>query len=113
MPFMHRSRIEPGNPFFRMREVDGEPNAETLIDVLERGSTAWRYRLEPVTGRKHQLRVQMAGLGAPLLGDALYPEIRPEAGPLALLARTLEFRDPITGLERRFESRRRLPAAGD
>jgi len=113
MPFVHRSRLEPGEPFFRMRETDGEPNAETYVDVLERGSTAWRYRLEPVTGRKHQLRVQMAGLGAPLLGDALYPEIRPDAGPLALLARALEFRDPITGLARRFESQRSLAAAGD
>jgi tRNA pseudouridine32 synthase/23S rRNA pseudouridine746 synthase len=113
VPFVHRSRLEPGEPFFRMREADGEPNAETVVDVLERNGPAWRYRLEPVTGRKHQLRVHMAGLGAPIFGDALYPEIRPDAGPLALLARALEFTDPVTGLHRRFESRRSLALAGD
>jgi tRNA pseudouridine32 synthase/23S rRNA pseudouridine746 synthase len=112
MPLVHRSRLERGDPFFRMHEVDGEANAETRIDVLERGDALWRYRLEPVTGRKHQLRIHMAGLGAPILGDALYPRIRPGAGPLALLARALEFTDPVTGAERRFDSTRDLTSGG-
>src|SRR3546814_10805633 len=59
-PHVHRSRLVRGEPFFRMREVDGEANSETLIDVIERGTGAWHYRLQPVTGRKHQLRVHMA-----------------------------------------------------
>src|SRR3546814_4873110 len=54
-PHVHRSRLVRGEPFFRMREVDGEANSETLIDVIERGTGAWHYRLQPVTGRKHQL----------------------------------------------------------
>ncbi|MGL6290623.1 MAG: pseudouridine synthase, partial [Silanimonas sp.] len=42
-PLTRRSRIVPGEPFFRMHEVDGEPNSETRIDVIERGETWWRY----------------------------------------------------------------------
>ena len=106
-PHVRRSRIERGEPFFRMREVAGEPNSETRIGVIERGEALWRYRLEPVTGRKHQLRVQMAGLGAAIANDPLYPVLQPEAPddvarPLGLLARELVFDDPISGEGRRF-----------
>src|SRR3546814_16110049 len=59
-PCVHRSRLVRGEPFFRMREVDGEANSETLIDVIERGTGAWHYRLQPDPGRKHQRRVHMA-----------------------------------------------------
>jgi tRNA pseudouridine32 synthase/23S rRNA pseudouridine746 synthase len=112
-PHVHRSRLAPGEPFFRMREVDGEPDSETRIDVLERGRAAWRYALEPVTGRKHQLRVHMAALGAPLIGDPFYPSLREQgpddfARPLQLLARTLVFEDPVDGRPRRFDSALRL-----
>jgi tRNA pseudouridine32 synthase / 23S rRNA pseudouridine746 synthase len=55
---------------------DGEPNSETAIALLEwRGAWA-RYRLEPVTGKRHQLRVHMAALGLPLAGDQFYPRVR-------------------------------------
>ncbi|MBU6248617.1 MAG: pseudouridine synthase [Xanthomonadaceae bacterium] len=108
-PRVHRSRIERGEPFFRMREVPGEPNSETRIDVIARGESLWRYRLEPLTGRKHQLRVQMAGLGAAIANDPLYPDLQPEAAddparPLALLAQSLAFDDPVSGERRRFSS---------
>lgn len=72
---MHRSWLEPGEPFFRMREGVGEPNSETVIDVVAPGADTWTYRLEPVTGRKHQLRVHMAALGAPILHDRFYPDL--------------------------------------
>lgn len=106
-PRVRRSRIERGEPFFRMCEVAGEPNSETRIDVIERGEALWRYRLEPLTGRKHQLRVQMAGLGAAIANDPLYPALQPEgpdhpARPLQLLARELAFDDPLSGEARRF-----------
>ncbi len=115
--------IARGEPFFLMREVDGAPNALTRIDVLQRGSTVWRYALEPVTGRKHQLRVHMAALGAPIVGDDFYPVClspahdtrAPDdpARPLALLAKSLCFDDPLSGERRRFESGFELPALPD
>ena len=113
LPQLIRSRIVAGEPFFRMCAVSGEPNSETRIAVIDRGETRWRYRLETVTGRKHQLRVQMAGLGAPIVGDPLYPRLRDEglddvASPLQLLATSLGFIDPITGQARFFMSKRRL-----
>ncbi|MCM2336563.1 MAG: pseudouridine synthase, partial [Pseudomonas sp.] len=112
-PLQRHTRIERGEPFFRMREVDGEPNALTRIDVIERGEHAWRYALEPVTGRKHQLRVHMAAIGAAIANDPLYPVLRDGAPddlsrPLTLLAQSLAFVDPLDGRERRFETSLRL-----
>ena len=112
-PLTHRSRIEAGEPFFRMQEVAGAPNSETRIEVLDtRGGTSL-YRLYPVTGRKHQLRVHLAALGAPILNDPLYPRLREEADddfsqPLKLLARSIAFDDPVSGKHREFRSRRSL-----
>ncbi len=113
-PLVRRTRIEPGEPFFRMREAAGVANSETHISVLNRGRELWCYGLMPVTGRKHQLRVHMAALGAPIANDPYYPQLAPPAPddhgrPLALLARALEFVDPLSGEPRRFASQRRLP----
>ena len=112
-PFIHRSCMVEGTPFFRMREVAGEPNSETAVDVIEVIDGVARYRLRPHTGRKHQLRVHMASIGAPILNDAFYPDARPEqfdnfAQPLKLLARAIAFDDPLTGQRRSFESARSL-----
>jgi tRNA pseudouridine32 synthase/23S rRNA pseudouridine746 synthase len=109
-PLWRRSRIVAGEPFFRMREVEGEPNSETRIEVIERGAGGWRYALHPVTGRKHQLRLHMAALGAPITGDTLYPDLAERVDDdyqhsLKLLARSLAFVDPLSGEPRRFETR--------
>ena len=113
-PHVSRSCIERGEPFFRMRETDGAPNAQTCVDAVERDGPWWRYALQPVTGRKHQLRVHMAALGAPIRNDPLYPrlavDLAPDhARPLQLLASALSFDDPLDGRARRFESTQRLP----
>lgn len=112
-PIERHSRLARGEPFFLTREIEGEPNAFTRIDVIERGPEAWRYGLEPVTGRKHQLRVHMAALGAPIHNDPLYPVLAAPAPddpgrPLKLLARSLTFVDPLDGSVRTFESGLRL-----
>lgn len=110
-PHVRATRLARGEPFFRMQEIAGAPNASTRIDVLQRDGPIWRYALEPVTGRKHQLRVHMAALGAPILNDELYPVLAMDtqrgdhSRPLKLLARRLVFVDPLSGIERRFESR--------
>ncbi|MGK2886276.1 MAG: pseudouridine synthase [Rhodococcus sp. (in: high G+C Gram-positive bacteria)] len=108
-----RSRIMKEKNTFEAHEVDGEPNAETFIELVEHRSGRGRYRLHPTTGRTHQLRLHMNSLGLPIIGDDLYPVASGRAvddytEPLQLLAATLEFTDPITGATRRFESRRRL-----
>ena len=87
----------------------GEPNAETLIEPLGRGF----YRLTPRTGRTHQLRLHMAGLGLPIDNDPLYPAVeKPDPQdfmrPLQLVAQRLEFRDPLSGQLLRWQSRHRL-----
>ncbi len=112
-PFVHRSRMAPGTPFFRMQEVDGEPNSETTIDLIEQRPGVVLYRLQPRTGRKHQLRVHMASLGSAIINDAFYPHALPckqddMSQPLQLLARAVSFVDPFSGELRRFESRRTL-----
>lgn len=108
-PLERHSRLVRGEPFFLTREIEGEPNALTRIDAIERGPGDWRYALAPVTGRKHQLRVHMAALGAPIRNDPLYPQLMDQvpddpARPLKLLARSLAFVDPLDGTARRFES---------
>lgn len=116
LPLTRRSRMVEGTPFFRLQEADGPPNSETRVEVVERllgEDGRWaRYRLSPLTGRRHQLRVHMAGLGIPIRYDRFYPEVdnSPEnfARPLQLLARAIGFTDPLTGEPRRFESRRSL-----
>ncbi|HKQ30875.1 MAG TPA: RluA family pseudouridine synthase [Burkholderiales bacterium] len=112
-PIRHRSRLVEGEPFFRMKEVEGEPNAETHIELLHTSGENGLYRLTPVTGKKHQLRVHMASLGMPIANDMFYPLLQPDdaddfSRPLQLLAKAIAFRDPITGASQRFESSRTL-----
>lgn len=118
-PITRRSRIVSGEPFFRMREVSGVANAETVIELLEQNEGVARVELRPRTGKKHQLRVHMAALGSPILNDRLYPEevFVPHADreadfakPLKLLARSVAFSDPLTGKKQFFESGRGLLA---
>ena len=109
--FRVASRIAPGEPFFRMKEVPGEPNAVTEIELAEVRGGLGRFALRPHTGKKHQLRLHMAGLGLPILGDRYYPQLLPEVpddpgDPLRLLAGELAFRDPGSGEPRRFRSLR-------
>lgn len=115
LPCTRRTRVVAGEPFFRMREVEGEPNSETRVDVLRRLGGVTLYEARPLTGRKHQVRLHLAALGIPALNDRLYPDVSPEApedfsAPLKLLARSVSFRDPLTGLGRYFESERTLQA---
>jgi tRNA pseudouridine32 synthase/23S rRNA pseudouridine746 synthase len=112
-PLTRKTRIARGEPFFLSREIDGEPNSETRMEVIERNGDWWRYALYPVTGKKHQLRVHLAALGAPIRFDAMYPQVQKilmddYARPLQLLAKRLRFPDPLSGALREFHSKRQL-----
>lgn len=112
-PLTYRSRMVDGTPFFRMEEAPGAPNSETVITPLERRGELMLYQLKPITGRKHQLRLHMAALGIPIVNDVFYPDALPckaddVSAPLKLLARSIQFIDPLTGKERQFKSQRTL-----
>jgi tRNA pseudouridine32 synthase / 23S rRNA pseudouridine746 synthase len=112
LPAVRRSRLAEDG-FLRMREVEGEPNAETRFALKAVVGTQARVDLSPHTGRKHQLRVHCAALGLPIVNDLMYPQLQPAgrddfARPLQLLAKRLAFRDPLTGEARCFESPREL-----
>jgi tRNA pseudouridine32 synthase/23S rRNA pseudouridine746 synthase len=112
------NRLETADNFMQMRVVQGAPNSHTDVLAIEQLLTKpelARYTLRPHTGKRHQLRVHMLGLGAPLMGDGIYPSFLPERDitsightPLQLLAQTLEFIDPFSGQLRQFESQRDL-----
>ncbi|GGN70365.1 pseudouridylate synthase [Streptomyces albiflavescens] len=116
LPRTVRSRIVKERGVLAAQEVAGEPNAVSRVELREHRDGVGRYRLTPSTGQTHQLRVHMNALGVPILGDPLYPVVTGPvpAGdfrrPLQLLARVLEFTDPITGQAHRFVSERELEA---
>ncbi|MFF9349710.1 pseudouridine synthase [Streptomyces sp. NPDC014734] len=119
LPRTVRSRIVKERGVVAAREEPGEPNSESRIELVEHRAGLGRYRLLPATGRTHQLRVHMSALGLPIVDDPLYPVVRPQEAaedlsrPLQLLARVLEFTDPVTGAAHRFESGLRLSAWPD
>lgn len=114
LPLTLHSHIVKDRGVLTAREVpDAPPNAETAVELVEVRGGFGRYRLSPRTGRTHQLRLHLASLGIPIVGDPLYPTVLPDAvddvsEPLRLLARTLAFVDPVDGTRRRFDSEREL-----
>jgi tRNA pseudouridine32 synthase/23S rRNA pseudouridine746 synthase len=100
----HQAEVVPGAPV----------NAETLIEIEERQGDLAVYRLTPRTGKTHQLRLHLNGLGIPIVDDPLYPEVRETSvddftHPLQLLAAEIAFTDPVDGTQRRFTSEQTLP----
>ncbi|MBK8727666.1 MAG: pseudouridine synthase [Holophagaceae bacterium] len=107
------NRLGEGEPFFRMAIVEGPPNARSLIRLLDWKDGRGRFEIKPATGKKHQIRLHMLAIGYPILHDRFYPELQPEGPPdyerpLQLLAKRLEFVDPVSGEARRFDSERAL-----
>lgn len=103
------NRIEKRPGSLQAEVVDGEANARTGVELIEVRGRIARYRLTPTTGKTHQLRVQMAGLGLPILGDPLYPRVLDVVAddfttPLQLVAHRLAFIDPIDQRAREYVS---------
>lgn len=116
LPLVRQSRIAEGAHFLQQCETPGAANTTTHIALMRRLGTLALYQLRPVTGHRHQLRVHMAALGIPIVGDGIYPVLTPQgpavtANPLQLLARAIRFTDPLTGQVRELRSQRTLAMA--
>jgi tRNA pseudouridine32 synthase/23S rRNA pseudouridine746 synthase len=107
------NRIVRGEPRFRMKTVPGAVNARSHIQLLEVQGNRGRFQLSPVTGKTHQLRLHMSGLGFRIVNDRVYPDLLPEkesdfSRPLQLLAKRIQFKDPVTGEDMAFGSDREI-----
>ena len=100
-------------------EGEGYKRAELKYELLGKASGTSLYRIEIATGRFHQIRAQMAGLGLPLLGDMKYgsresleSSRKMNVNVPALCADRLEFTDPTDGSDRFFNVLPENPAFG-
>jgi tRNA pseudouridine32 synthase/23S rRNA pseudouridine746 synthase len=113
LPLTYQSRMQESEHFMRMHEISGIVNSETRIELIEQSGNLAKYLLTPLTGKKHQLRVHMMSLGIPIVNDQIYPEYIATENesfekPLQLLAKKIEFTDPISGQPRIFQSDKEL-----
>jgi len=95
----------PNRPRQVVDAARGKPSL-THWRVLARGDGRTRVELTPVTGRTHQLRVHLAAIGHPIVGDALYapPDVCARSARLLLHASQLELARPDTGVSATFRS---------
>ncbi len=114
---MVENRLVRGMPWFRTKVIPGEVNARSRIQLVACRNNLAHFLLQPFTGKKHQLRVHMSGLGFSILNDRYYPELLPKQAddfnnPLQLIARRVRFIDPVSGRTMEFESERALLIQG-
>lgn len=113
LPSEIMGRLEKPSGSLQVMVTQGEPNAHTRVRLVEQRGNVGLYALSPVTGRMHQLRVHMCSIGRPLIGDPLYPTVKDPweddlNNPLRLVARSLEFIDPVDRSSVCITSTRRL-----
>ena len=101
---------KPLPSLLRMVSPEGKPSV-TRFEVMERLGQFTKLRLQPVTGRTHQLRVHCAYMGFPILGDPQYGDDRSKADSMRLgvesqllCAAELYFIHPVTGEEMALKS---------
>lgn len=107
------NRLVDAEVWFRTKVVPGAVNARSKIELVNLKNNLAHFLLYPLTGKKHQLRVHMSGLGFRIMNDRYYPELLPKqeddlANPLQLIARRVKFTDPVSGKKMEFASDRKL-----
>lgn len=112
-PLITKLKMEKGQPFYTMQVVEGEPNSETEVQLLQHNGQWGKYELKPHTGKQHQLRVHLSHLGIPIQNDPFYPQVSHKAdddfsAPLQLLAKHIQFTDPVTQKQMQFSSKLEL-----
>lgn len=79
--------------------------AHTAYTVLKETRDFSLLEVDLLTGRKHQIRVHLAGIGHPVVGDRKYGKGNEEHKRLALHATSLSFRHPFSGEQLTFETK--------
>ncbi|NRA85700.1 MAG: pseudouridine synthase [Gammaproteobacteria bacterium] len=107
------NRLVRSQPRFTMQVVEGESNSHSIITCIEQSVVEALFELRPITGKTHQLRVHMQCLGFGIKHDKYYPVLQPLSSdnndaPLQLLAKSLNFIDPVTKVPRSFSAARNL-----
>ncbi|MDG5467503.1 pseudouridine synthase [Deltaproteobacteria bacterium IMCC39524] len=107
------NRLVDDDIWFRSKVVPGVVNARSRIKRVSYRDNKAHFLLYPITGKKHQLRVHMSGLGFRIMHDRYYPELLDKqeddlSNPLQLIARRVKFTDPVSGEIMEFESDRQL-----
>ena len=97
-----QSRIVRGSPWFTMKQVKGEINARTILTKLSEKHDRILFKIQPLTGKKHQIRIHLSSAGCKIINDRLYPHLMPEQAPdfrypLKLQSKIIKFPDPVTG----------------
>ncbi|MFT4245128.1 MAG: pseudouridine synthase [Micrococcaceae bacterium] len=118
LPYTIENKLVKTKASLQAQIVLGIANSKTvIISEIPQNNKLSLYTLKPETGKFHQLRAHMNYLGLPILNDTYYPDIQPLpkkedfTKPLKLLAKTLAFTDPITGIHHTFTSKKKLTIA--
>jgi tRNA pseudouridine32 synthase/23S rRNA pseudouridine746 synthase len=107
------NRIASSKKWPMMENAEGPVNARTLITKIDQQGNWAKFRMEPFTGKGHQIRLHLQIIGSTIMNDRYHPDLRPEShddfqNPLQLIARQISFIDPINGEKLNFTSSRTL-----
>jgi 23S rRNA pseudouridine1911/1915/1917 synthase len=88
-----------------LHETTNALRSELTYEVIEQMASYWVLQVKPITGRPHQIRVQLASIGCPIMGDLKYGDESPTTnGSIYLHAKRLEFVHPVKKENLKFDA---------